>query len=516
MISKLSIVALAATILLPATANAQQMDTARRITIQPPQYPVASDRFEYKSYQKINNNLTYPVTNGAVLMAPGESRQFPVIIKNDGTDPLTITGHSFVDFTHTDEGGHPIFDVSEELRKSGSFMSNWAAVDFDTATLQAGEFKAGNILINLPVAAPSGDYQMCTRFPISWGSAAQGTGNFSSSIEVASSATNCMVVRVQGDIKESATLISADIDKERQSSGFVTFNYALDNTGTANLRPWGLLRIRDENGQLLKGIFESRQYDESGRYLRSTPSDTIQLNLVQNQVIFKGSKKTLVEPWQYNIQYGVPPAGNSCTKGTTDNNGQCWYAVSRTGSFTAEMLVAYGNPEQYACKDGSHSSKDGAGAECWAKIPFSIDEGLDMDFSSTAPTFFSGSLPLSISLKNTGSVPANPQVEVEMCDWLQNCTQKISLFNENLTIHTGETFVKSIDVPQIKLGMGVYHVRAYLTMGNGPKQPIGEKSGFSLSPIIFALFGGILAGIAWILFYVRRLHAKINNTNRRR
>lgn len=173
----------------------------------------------------------------------GKSYTLDITVHNVTKYPLEFSG-SVDDFGAKDETGQPgiIINSNETLPTS---IKSWVEY-IAPFQLQANETKKLNISLNIPADSEPGGHYGVIRFT---GRSPSETG----SIGQVASAGTLVLVRVNGDVKETLELASLDIMKGDKNgtifeSGPLTFVSRFQNTGTVHAQPVGQIEVRDSFG----------------------------------------------------------------------------------------------------------------------------------------------------------------------------------------------------------------------------------------------------------------------------
>ena len=152
------------------------------------------------------------------------------------------------DFNAADETGTPHILLDSTLPPAVSIKSWIAAVP--SFTLQAGKSQVINAQVTIPNDAEPGGHYGVLRFS---GSAPelQDTG-----VGLSASAGVLLLIRVDGDITETASLASFTSESNGKQSSFfengpLTFVTRIQNTGNIHIKPVGNIELRDIFGGLV-------------------------------------------------------------------------------------------------------------------------------------------------------------------------------------------------------------------------------------------------------------------------
>jgi hypothetical protein len=190
---------------IPAPIYAQ---TARSMTITPP-------RFE-------------------LFANPGEQISDIIRVRNDSNVPATYT-ILVEDFTSAGEEGQVVLEEGESDQLFS--LAKWIVPEVTEITLQPGEEKPLNFLINVPKDAEPGGHYASVLFQAG-GEQVQGGAS------VAQRVGNLILLRVSGNVTENAVIETFSTPSYSQSTP-LNFSLRIKNNGNTHIRPKGTIVITD-------------------------------------------------------------------------------------------------------------------------------------------------------------------------------------------------------------------------------------------------------------------------------
>lgn len=190
--------------------------------------------------ENIGIQISAPVYNFGI--DPGDSAQEIVKVRNVSTTSQTFYPEVF-DFRPIGETGAPEFLINKNEDNYTYSLTSWISISKEAITLKPNESAALNFTINVPKdAEPGGRYA-----GILFGTVPpkiEGTA-----IAVSNKVGSLILVRVNGDAKESAFIKEFSANGSFFETPPVDFIARIENTGTIHVRPKGIITIKDTFGR---------------------------------------------------------------------------------------------------------------------------------------------------------------------------------------------------------------------------------------------------------------------------
>ncbi|MDP2789977.1 MAG: hypothetical protein Q8O51_02505 [bacterium] len=165
---------------------------------------------------------------------PGNQAEFIVKLYNEGTDKQEL----YIDattFTSGPEEGIPVYDFASPKED----IATWVTLDAAPIILEPQGRKEVTIAINVPAdAAPGGHYGVVafsSKPPVA-------AGAEKPQVAISQGIGTLLLVRVEGDVIESATLASF-LTAAKYNHLPATFTTVYQNTGNIHLKPTGTITI---------------------------------------------------------------------------------------------------------------------------------------------------------------------------------------------------------------------------------------------------------------------------------
>ncbi len=196
--------------------------------------------------------LLLPLAGNAVTVSPpiieldaakGDVINQSLKVRNESNTSVTyyLTAERFV---AGGEAGAPEF-VGEDIG-----LSTWIKFPYENISIPAGETIEVPFSIVVPnYAAPGGHYAAI--FLSTTPPEAQTGG---SQVAIASRIGTLVLVRIQGEIKESANLAEFNTAADNYASLPVDFNVRVENTGNVHLKPRGTVLIKNMFGSVAGSV----------------------------------------------------------------------------------------------------------------------------------------------------------------------------------------------------------------------------------------------------------------------
>ncbi|MBI5467091.1 MAG: hypothetical protein HY975_02650 [Candidatus Kerfeldbacteria bacterium] len=167
---------------------------------------------------------------------PGKKIETTVKLFNEASTPVTVTVTT-ANFGAKGETGEPDF----KFDAATADLASWIKPGQSQLTLAAGERVTVPVTISVPANAdPGGHYA-----GIFFGSG--GSATDSGQVAIQSKLGTLVILRVEGEIRETATVASFGTkDKKTSYSNLpVTFEFRVSNTGNVHIRPQGTVLIKN-------------------------------------------------------------------------------------------------------------------------------------------------------------------------------------------------------------------------------------------------------------------------------
>lgn len=197
-------------------------------------------------YSNAAEGLQVSPTRYDITSSRGETRLLKLTITNVTSSDLVYTS-SVSDFAAKDETGSPKISIDTSLSNASSIRS-WVSMA-DTFSLGSHESAEINATIKIPDNAEPGGHYGVISFS---GSVPEVSG---SGVGVSASTGVLVLITVDGDIKESASLREFYSSQSGKQSWFfengpITFVTRIKNDGNVHVKPTGTIELRDMFGGL--------------------------------------------------------------------------------------------------------------------------------------------------------------------------------------------------------------------------------------------------------------------------
>jgi hypothetical protein len=194
--------------------------------------------------------LLLPVASSAVTISPpiielnaskGDVINQSLKVRNESTR-AAIYYLSSEKFVAAGEGGTPQFVTSGE----DVDLASWIKFPSDSITIPAGATVEVPFTITVPsYAGPGGHYAAIFLSTVPPKATAGG-----SSVSIASKIGSLILVKIAGEIKESAELTEFSTGAKSYSSLPVDFSIRVNNTGNVHLKPMGTITVKNMFGSI--------------------------------------------------------------------------------------------------------------------------------------------------------------------------------------------------------------------------------------------------------------------------
>ena len=182
-----------------------------------------------------NTRITVTPVTFSLTSNPGDSLNNVIKVRNDGAVSQQVTVEALDFKPEGEEGG---VALSEEDTSSYS-LASWIQIDNPSFTLGAGQERNVPFLIRVPGNAEPGGHYASVFAYVSPPNTQQSSGSF-----IGQRVGSLILLRVAGDVQESATIESFEKVQENPSSP-VLFNIRVKNDGSVHVRPQGFVTITD-------------------------------------------------------------------------------------------------------------------------------------------------------------------------------------------------------------------------------------------------------------------------------
>lgn len=244
-----------------------------------------------------------PVRNDLEIK-PGATQTIDVYVQNLTKEPAKLKAiiNDFV--ANKDESGSPSIILDENKSAPQRSLKQYVT-KIDDFTLQPNENKNIKVKISIPADADAGGYFGAVRF-------APAASDTNKTLSLSGSVGSLILVRVPGDLKEQANIVSVDVrNKDNHANSLYTSSKDLhgavriENTGNVQLQPFGKVQLK-KSGKVL-GVYEINNTQPRGNVL----PDSIRRFDFKLDNLGSFGKYTL----EANIGYGS--TGQLLTKSTT-------------------------------------------------------------------------------------------------------------------------------------------------------------------------------------------------------
>lgn len=175
---------------------------------------------------------------------PGDTVTNELIVRNSGTDPVTIAVET-QDFVATGEEG----EVTLTDDKSTYSLASWVQVDMGQFTLEGGKQQRVKFEIRIPYnAEPGGHYaSVYEHISPTIGNATTGSG-------VGQKIGSLLLLKVAGVTNETANVETFKTTQNIFEHGPVDFNIRIKDTGSVHIKPKGIIAITDIFGKKVADV----------------------------------------------------------------------------------------------------------------------------------------------------------------------------------------------------------------------------------------------------------------------
>jgi hypothetical protein len=174
----------------------------------------------------------------------GQTLNQTIKLRNDAKDPVTYY-LSAEQFIAADESGKPQF-----VGGNKADLASWIKFNYDSITVLGGQTIEVPFTIAVPEFAGPGGHYAAIFFNI----AAPKSAATTSQVSLDNRAGVLVLLKVAGDIKESAELVEFKPADQIYSSLPVDFSFRLKNTGNVHLKPQGTIIISDMFGLVVDKV----------------------------------------------------------------------------------------------------------------------------------------------------------------------------------------------------------------------------------------------------------------------
>ncbi len=195
--------------------------------------------------------LSFPADVSALTVGPvkltltaerGETLEKKIILFNETENPVSLKAEIANITFAPGEKGVPI--------PAGIFgsesLANWINISKNTVSLRSKERREIPFTVKIPKNASSGGYYA----KIGWSPVVQKAG---SKIKVIEQIASIILLRVEGDVKESASVefFGSEKNPTRFEKMPIPLTMRIHNTGTVHIAPTGEIRILDYKGAII-------------------------------------------------------------------------------------------------------------------------------------------------------------------------------------------------------------------------------------------------------------------------
>ena len=190
----------------------------------------------------IGTGLTISPITQNISAQPGESVAGSIKVFNPTDKPVTAYP-VVLDFRSDGTTGTPTFYKASPDGDRYS-LSQWFKADQGVLVVPSQQSVQFDYRLRIPLNTEAGGHYGAALFSDSVGV----TGSDSVKVDVKSMVGTLILLRVAGDIRESAKLISFLTNKAFSFSPHVTLNYTIKNVGNIHLQPYGEVNIKNWRG----------------------------------------------------------------------------------------------------------------------------------------------------------------------------------------------------------------------------------------------------------------------------
>jgi len=168
-------------------------------------------------------------------VVPGNQAEFVVKLYNEGTEKQQLFAEATT-FTASADEGIPAYDFTAPKED----IATWLKFDTAPIVLEPQGRKEVIVTVNVPADAPPGGHYGVVAF-----STTPASGANKPQVSIAQGVGTLLLVRIEGDVKESAMVTAFGITAGRSNRLPLTFTTAYKNTGNIHLKPTGTVTITD-------------------------------------------------------------------------------------------------------------------------------------------------------------------------------------------------------------------------------------------------------------------------------
>jgi len=197
--------------------------------------------------QQNQQNSSFGIEVSAPLyqfsLKPGSVQQDIVKVRNVGSSTQTYFP-LIRDFKAKDTSGAPEF-IDPKVENTTYSLAKWISFTNEKITIEPGESAAFNFVISVPADAEPGGHYGAILFstePVQ----IQGSG-----AGLVSQVGSLILVRVSGNVKESAKIKEFKSDKGSYDRADVQFTTLVENTGNVHIQPKGTIEIKNLFGSTI-------------------------------------------------------------------------------------------------------------------------------------------------------------------------------------------------------------------------------------------------------------------------
>lgn len=200
--------------------------------------------------QQTTKGLSITPYNVELTISPGNSVTKTVTLTNltDKSVAITVDKRNFT--ANGEEGAIALTNTDSNANYS---LLSWTTISPSTVTLAPGAKQDFQITITVPKAAEPGGHFGSFVFATVPAKNVQGTGALLSQ-EIA----GIILVKIPGDVKESASIASFQADKKFFEFGPVPFTVRVKNDSNVHITPSGTITIKNMWGQTFTTSIDSR------------------------------------------------------------------------------------------------------------------------------------------------------------------------------------------------------------------------------------------------------------------
>ncbi|MEW5805154.1 MAG: hypothetical protein AB1721_00260 [Patescibacteria group bacterium] len=228
--------------------------------------------------------ISYSVTVGPVKLEysvdPGDVVKGELFVQNEEKEPRTFypVFEKFIE-----EDGTKVF-----LEGEPTDLASWFKVQ-DSISLNPNEQKKISFEIVVPKNASPGGH-----FAVIWWGTAPASAGADQQVAIVTRAGILVYLRVSGEIKEEASLLSFKAIKRFFSHSPMALEYVLENSGNVHLKPGGELKIKNIFGK----VKETLPINLKELTVLPQSKKTFQLEWAPEKTVFGAYKAEL------NLKYG--------------------------------------------------------------------------------------------------------------------------------------------------------------------------------------------------------------------